>query len=135
MRTVRICVVALLGALLVAGAAAAAPANKISIKVPAYVVHSKSASYTVTISGFSRKRAIAYLFLDYTSCATSFAAEKQHPGEGKRGDFDFYGVRGLFAKPTGWTSNSIGTDHACAYLIGRASGKLLARARVTFKVH
>lgn len=128
MRQVWICAVALLGVLAIAAAAAAAPTDQISINVPVHV--SQRTIYDVTINGFSRKRAIAYLFMDYTGCARTFAAEhKRAPKEA-----DYYSVHGTFTEVSGWKSSSGGSDHACAYLIGRTSGKLLAKARVSFVV-
>lgn len=127
----RICAAALLGVLAIAGVAEAASTNRIAITMPAYVVHSKHNSYAVTLSGYSRRRAIAYLFLDYAGCARSFSAERQRA----RNASEYYGVRGSFRQVTNWKSSSPGIDHACAYLISRASGTLLAKARVAFTVH
>jgi hypothetical protein len=128
MRQVWICAMALLGAFAIAAAAAAAPTDQISINVPVHV--SQRTIYDVTINGFSRKRAVAYLFIDYTGCARTFAAEhKRAPNEA-----DYYSVHGTFTEVSGWKSSSSGSDHACAYLIGRASGKLLAKSRVSFVV-
>ena len=88
MRRVWICAVALFGVLAIAAAAAAAPTDQISINVPVHV--SQKTIYDVTINGFSRKRAIAYLFMDYTGCARTFAAEhKRAPKEA-----NFYSVHG-----------------------------------------
>jgi hypothetical protein len=132
MRQARICAVALLGVLAIAGAAGAAPRNWIAVTVPAYVVHSKTQSYNVTVRGYSRKAAIAHLFMVYTrGCARSLAAEQQRANNQSR----YYAVRGTFSEVSGWTSPWSLPDHACAYLIGRASGQLLAKAHVSFVVH
>ncbi len=129
MREMRIWAVALLGLLAIASAAVAAPADQISVTIPAHV--SQRTVYNVTLKGFSRRRAIAYLFMDYTGCARTFAAEhKRAPKQA-----DYYSVRGTFAEVSGWKSSSSGADHACAYLISRGSGTLLAKARMSFVVH
>jgi hypothetical protein len=98
------------------------------------VIHSSTSSYSVTVRGYSRKRAIAYLFLDYMGCARSVAAEHKRAQQENEA-YDFYGVNGTFTKVSGWKSPWALTDHACAYLISRASGTLLAAARVSFVVH
>jgi hypothetical protein len=131
MRQVWICAVAVLGVLAIAAAAAATPTNRITVAVPAYVVQGEKNTYNITVSGYSRRAAIAYLFLDYSGCARSYAAEHQRPREKPH----YYSVRGRFTQTTGWASSGAGTDHACAYLISRASGTLLAHARVSFIVH
>ncbi len=131
---VRICAVALAGVLLLAAAAAPAAAgaasssDQITVTVPTHV--EQRTVYDVTIHGFSSKSAIAYLFVDYAGCARSFVAERSRaPAES-----DFYAVRGTFAKVSGWKSSSAGSDHACAYLVGKTTGALLAQARVDFDV-
>lgn len=129
MRAVRICAIALVVAISITGAAAAATANTISITVPPLVTH--KIVYDLTIQGFSRKRAVAYLFVDYAGCARSFTAEHKRATN----ESDFYSVRGRFTEVSGWKSSSTGTDHACAYLVGRKSGKLLAKTHVTFQIH
>jgi hypothetical protein len=131
MRQLRICAVALLGVLAIAGAATAAPTNRIAIAMPAYVVHSNTTGYAVTLSGYSRRRAVAYLFLDYSGCARTFSAEHKRPLLKAR----FFSVNGRFTDGSAWTSPYRGSDHACAYLISRASGTLLAKARMSFIVH
>ena len=95
MRQVWICAVALFGVLAIAAAAAAAPTDQISINVPVHV--SQRTIYDVTINGFSRKRAIAYLFMDYTGCARTFAAEHKRA----RKEADYYSVHGTFAEVLG----------------------------------
>jgi hypothetical protein len=136
MRELRICALALVVvSLAVVGVAVASTTNRIGLSVPAYVVHSRTYTYAVTVSGYSRKRAIAYLFLDYSRCARSFAAEHRLV-EAKHEAYDYYGVRGKFTEVSNWRSpyGSL-TDHACAYLVSRASGALLARAHVSFLIH
>jgi hypothetical protein len=132
----RLCAVILLVvSLAIVGVAVASPTNRIGLTVPPYVVHSKTYTYAVTLRGYSRKRAIAYLFLDYSRCARSFAAEHRLV-ETKDEAYDYYGVRGKFTEVSNWKSpyGSL-TDHACAYLVSRASGTLLATAHVSFLIH
>ena len=84
----------------------------------------------MTIQGFSRVPAVAYLFVDYSPCARSFAVEhRRAPRES-----DVYAVRGSFDEISGWRSRSAGTDHACAYLISRRCGVLLASISDTFRI-
>lgn len=139
MRQVRICAVALLGVLAIAGVAGAASTNRIVITAPAYIVHSQKSAYAFTLSGYSRRRGIAYLFLDYEGCLRSVAAERQRVdnenGAANPKPYEYYGVRGSFTEVSDWKSSSAGTDHACAYLISRASGTLLTAARMSFVVH
>ena len=125
----RICAAALLAVLAIAAADAAASVDKVTIAVPANVT--PRTVYDVTLKGFSRKRAIAYLFIDYARCAGTFAAEHRRPHETP----EYYSVRGTFAEVSGWKSSSSGSDHACAYLISRASGTMLATAHVSFMIH
>jgi hypothetical protein len=134
MRQMRICAMTVLGVLAIAGAAAAAPTGWVAVTVPAYVVHSKTNAYNITVRGYSRKAAIAHLFLDYSGCARTFAAEQRRASAESFGS-RFYAVRGTFTKVSGWQSPWTGGDHACAYLIGRASGTQLATAHVSFVVH
>jgi hypothetical protein len=128
MRTVGACLVALLGALWIAPPALGARRSRITITVPAQV--KKKTVYDVTIQGFARRRAIAYLFLDYNGCAKSFTGERQRAGKAHRK----YAVHGTFAKVSGWNSSTAGIDHACAYLIGPRSGKVIASRRVAFRI-
>ena len=123
------CGLALLGAFVIAGGAAAAvPADRIAIAVPGNVT--PTVTYGMTIQGFAYKRAIAYLFVDYAGCARSFAAEHNRASSEAR----FYSVHGSFSVRSWWNSSSKGMDHACAYLLARHTGKLLAKARVSFQI-
>jgi hypothetical protein len=90
------------------------------------------ATYNVALRGVSRGPARAWMFIEYTSCAKSLAAERKlAPPK----SFVRYRVKGSFVKTSGWSSNSAVLDHACAYLVAKGSGKLLARARVSFTIH
>jgi hypothetical protein len=110
-----------------AGADAARSGNQIKILAPT-PVHSKIV-YDLTVQGFARRRASAYLFVDYSGCAASFAAEARRIPHA----YDSYSVLGTFAEVSGWKSSSAGTDHACAYLVDR-SGVQLASDRISFPV-
>ncbi len=124
-----ICAAALLGAFSITGGALAAPRDQIRISLPAHV--KKRVVYDVTVRGYSRRHATAYLFIDYTACGRSFAAESHRaPNEA-----DHYAVKGRFAKVSGWKSSSTGIDHACAYLVATSSGHVLARSRRSFRIH
>ena len=125
-----ICAAAVLGAFSVAGVAVAAQrAVEIQISIPAHI--RRHTVYDVTIQGFSRVPAVAYLFVDYSRCARSFAVEhRRAPREA-----DVYAVRGTFDEVSGWRSSSAGTDHACVYLISRSSRLLLASIFDTFAIH
>jgi hypothetical protein len=129
-----ICAAALLGAFPAAGAALSRPADRrpadqIQVSVPARV--NQRSVYDVTIRGFSRTHATAYVFIDYSACARSFAAERRRaPNES-----DDYAVKGSFAEVSGWKSSSADIDHACAYLIATPSGSVLASARLSFEIH
>ena len=120
---------ALLGVLaLVAGAAQARPVDHIAIIVPGNVT--PRVVYNVTIRGFARRRAVAYLFVDYLGCARTFSAEHNRAPH----ESEYYVVRGTFAEVSGWSSSNSGMDHACAYLVATRSGHVLARARVSFEI-
>ncbi|MGB9185999.1 MAG: hypothetical protein WCB67_18250 [Solirubrobacteraceae bacterium] len=118
-------------ATLVAGlgqaAADAVRPNQITIVAPTSV--RSQIVYDVTVQGFARRRASAYLFVDYGGCPASFAAEARRAGHG----YDSYPVLGSFAEVSGWKSSSAGTDHACAYLVDR-SGVQLASDRISFPI-
>ena len=119
-----------LGAFSVAGAAVAAQrAVEIKISLPAHI--RRYSVYDVTIQGFSRVPAVAYLFVDYSPCARSFAVENRRA----RRESDVYPVKGRFDEISGWRSNSAGTDHACVYLVSRRSRVLLASIFDTFSIH
>ena len=75
----------------------------------------KGSVYDVTLRGYSHHRAKAWLFIDYSGCATSFAVEKRRAAE----EADSYLVKGKFSEISGWKSSSTGLDHACAYLVVR----------------
>ncbi len=85
----------------------------------------RNSVYDVTISGFSRRRARAYLFIDYQGCAKSFSVEQSRAVD----EADIYSVRGSFADTSGWKSSQLGTDHACAYLVSPAGSVLAAGQR------
>jgi hypothetical protein len=91
---------------------------------------SKGSVYDVTLTGYARRRATAYVFIDYLKCAPTLAAENQRDAQ----ESYVYKVRGRFAQTTGWKSAAGGTDHACAYLVSPATGALLAVARQAFQV-
>jgi hypothetical protein len=129
MRAIGVCLVAV-GALWIAAAALGSGADRITIGVSSDPT--VGATYDITLRGASHKPARAWLFIEYTRCAKSFAAERKHapPQSSVR-----YPVNGSFAKTSGWQSNSTVVDHACAYLVAKGAGKLLARARVSFTIH
>lgn len=122
------CVAALVGALCLAPPGAAAVDGRIGITVSPHV--KTDTAYNISIQGFARRAAIAYLFLDYAGCAKSIAVERQHPGTAHRR----YPVNGAFTKVSGWSSSGTGVDHACAYLVGRQSGSMIAIKRVVFRI-
>jgi hypothetical protein len=108
-------------------ARAGAPANQILITPPSHV--RSQVVYDITVRGYVRRRATAYLFVDYSGCATTLTAEARRAQHA----FYSYPVSGSFAEVSGWKSSSVGTDHACAYLIARA-GTQLASARIALPV-
>lgn len=105
----------------------AAPSNGIAVTAPTQV--KRGAVYDVSVSGFSRRRAKAYLFIDYQGCAKSLSAEQSRAA----GESAIYSVKGLFGQTTGWMSSQVGTDHACAYLVSNA-GSVLATAKRSYSV-
>lgn len=121
------CAAVVLGTLCLGGVASASRSERIQISAPSRVKQHQV--YDVTIRGFSRHRATAYLFVDYSGCARSFATEKNRAS----GESDSYSVKGSFAEVSGWKSSSAGVDHACAYLVAGA-GQLLSRAKLAFSV-
>jgi hypothetical protein len=133
MYSAAMCAVAL-GVALVTGPALASSTNTITISVPAHVVAgTKSAqTYAVSVHGFARGGANAYLFIDYLGCAKSFATEYHRAGKDARSRWT---VSGAFRGISYWNSDYAGIDHACGYLIGQRSGKLLATAKVSFRIH
>ena len=109
-------------------AAGAQPADQIQVSVPVHI--RPRAVYDVTIHGFARTRSTAYLFIDYSSCARSFAVERRRaPNES-----DDYAVSRRFTEISGWRSSSAGIDHACAYLVATRSGRVLASVRRAFTI-
>jgi hypothetical protein len=121
------CAAAVLGTLCLGGVASAHRSQHIQISAPSRVKQHQV--YDVTIRGFSRRRATAYLFVDYSGCARSLGVEKNRAS----GESDSYSVKGSFAEVSGWKSSSTGVDHACAYLVA-GGGQLLSRAKVAFTV-
>jgi hypothetical protein len=117
-----------LGTLCLGGVASAHRSEHIQISAPSRVKQHQV--YDVTIRGFSRHRATAYLFVDYSGCARSLAVEKHRASS----ESDSYSVKGSFAEISGWKSSSTGVDHACAYLV-TGGGQLLSRAKLAFSVH
>jgi hypothetical protein len=119
------------------GCAALAPAasgqasgQRDSIEVMAPSQASVNGVYDVTISGYSRDRAKAYVFIDYDRCARSFAVERQRASQ----ESETYSVKGSFAETSGWKSPAVGSDHACAYLVASDSGAVVATARQTYRI-
>jgi hypothetical protein len=110
-----------------AAAGAAPTGNQIKIVTPTPV--RSQVVYNLTVRGFARRRARAYLFVDYSGCAASFAAEARRAPH----SFARYPVLGNFVEVSGWKSSSAGTDHACAYLVAR-SGVQLASDRISFPI-
>ncbi|MGH2869141.1 MAG: hypothetical protein ACRDNK_16470 [Solirubrobacteraceae bacterium] len=110
-----------------AAAGAARPGDRIRIVAPTLV--RSQIVYDLTVQGFARRRASAYLFVDYSGCASSFAAEARRVPHAH----DSYAVVGRFAEVSGWRSSSAGTDHACAYLVSH-SGVQLASDRISFPI-
>ena len=53
--------------------------------------------YDVSVSGFSRRRAKAYLFIDYQGCAKSFGPSRAVPPASPT----TYSVKGLFRRDDG----------------------------------
>jgi hypothetical protein len=120
--------VAVVAALSLTAPALGRPATQIRIVIPAHAQRSKV--YNVTVQGFSPVRARAYLFVDYSPCASTFAAE-QHQASRESAS---YRVRGRFAQVSGWNSSAAGTDHACAYLVANSSGNVIASQKVSFQI-
>lgn len=110
----------------IGGTAAASRLEHIAISMPRHV--KKDDVYDVTLRGYSHHRAKAWLFIDYSGCARSFAVEKQRASA----EADSYLVKGKFSEISGWKS-SRGVDHACAYLVV-VGGHVVARARTAFSV-
>jgi hypothetical protein len=110
-----------------AAAGAAPPGNQIEIVAP--TAARSRIVYDLTVHGFARHRASAYLFVDYSGCAARFTAEARRAPHA----YDGYAVVGSFAKVSGWKSSSAGTDHACAYLVDRSRVQL-ASDRISFPI-
>jgi hypothetical protein len=109
--------------------AVAAPSRleHVAISMPRHV--KKGNVYDVTLRGYSHHRAKAWLFIDYSGCATSFAVEKHRAAD----EADSYRVKGRFSEISGWKSSTTGVDHACAYLVV-GGGHVVARAKTSFSV-
>jgi hypothetical protein len=112
---------------MLAGGALARSGNRLTAKVAPHV--RAGTAYDVTVRGVARRRAHVYLYVDYNPCAGSAAAERLRLGSNGY----VYAVKGSFAEVSGWRSSGPGIDHVCAYLV--ADGHLLARARVSFRIH
>jgi hypothetical protein len=109
--------------------ALAASTNRIAIGISADA--RVGMIYNITLRGTSDGAATAWMFLNYARCPKSFAVERKLA---PKKSFVSYRVNGRFVKTSGWSSNSAVVDHACAYLVAKGSGKLLARARVSFAI-
>ena len=134
MRTAVIWTVASI-ALVIAASASAAQSNRVSIVVPTHALVGTKTSpetYEVSVQGFARRAANAYVFIDYAGCAKSFAAEYKRAGKHGRARWP---VDGSFQQNSYWGSDFAGVDHACGYLVAKGSGTVLASARVTFRIH
>lgn len=112
----------------VAGGVARTQRDRIQVAAPAQA--QASHVYDVTISGYARRRAHAYVFIDYGGCASSLAVERQRAAN----QSDGYVVKGGFAETSGWKSPAPGEDHACAYLVASGSGAVLATARQSYRI-
>jgi hypothetical protein len=130
MRKAGVCLVAVFGVWLVAATAVAATANQIKITVSSDPT--VGATYNVTLRGTSRGPANAWLFIEYSGCAKSFAAERRLA---PKKSFVRYRVNGSFVRVSGWASNSAVLDHACAYVVANGSSTTLARSRISFRIH
>jgi hypothetical protein len=130
MRKAGVCLVAVLGVWLVAATAVAATGNQIEVAVSSDPT--VGATYNVTLHGASRGPANAWLFIEYSGCAKSFAAERRLA---PKKSFVHYRVNGSFVRVSGWASNSAVLDHACAYVVANGSSATLARARISFRIH
>jgi hypothetical protein len=108
--------------------AATAGANRIAIDSPDGARARRG--YNITIHGFAHRRARAFIFVDYLGCARSFGVERRRAGKA----WYSYAVTGAFSKVSGWKSSTAGVDHACAYLIDHRSGRVLATARIAFRI-
>ena len=75
MRAIGACLVSV-GALWLAAAALGSGADRITIGVSSDPT--VGATYNITLGGASHKPARAWLFIEYTRCAKSFAAERKH---------------------------------------------------------
>jgi hypothetical protein len=134
MRKSGVCLVVIIGALAIAAYASAAGRNRIHVSVPAHVAQHRV--YDVTVTGYARHRARAYLFIDYAGCAKSFAAERRRARVEKAFvGLVTYRVHWTFSEVSGWKSSSKGADHACAYLVAHGSGRVLAHDRISFRIH
>ncbi len=102
--------------------------DRIQVTAPARARINRT--YDVTISGYARRHARAYVFIDYGGCASSLSVERQRAA----GQSDEYPVKGSFAQTSGWKSKAAGEDHACAYLADPGSGAVLATARQAYRI-
>jgi hypothetical protein len=134
MRKAVIWTVALMASV-IAAAASAARSNQISITVPTHaLVGTKKTpeTYGVSVKGFARRTANAYLFIDYAGCAKSFSAEYKRAGRDGRVHWP---VNRSFQHTSYWGSDYAGVDHACGYLLAKGSGTVLASSQVRFRIH
>jgi hypothetical protein len=134
MRKAVIWTVALMASV-IAASASAAPSNQISITVPTHALVGTKKSpetYEVSVKGFARRPAYAYLFIDYAGCAKSFSAEYKRAGKDGRARWP---VDGSFQHNSYWGSDYAAVDHACGYVLAKGSGTVLASSRVTFRIH
>ena len=134
MRNAVIWTVALM-AFVIAASASAAQSNQVTITVPTHALVGTKKSpetYEVSVQGFARRPADAYVMIDYAGCAKSFAAEYKRAGKDGRVRWP---VDGSFQHNSYWGSDFAGVDHACGYLVAKGSGTVLASSRVTFRIH
>ena len=124
----RVALLIAIGTALATQAATAVASGRDTIRIlpPAAVV--KNTTFDLTITGRARRRAVAYLFVDYLGCAPTLAAELHRNARAS----DHYVVDGAFAEVSGWVPPSVGTDYACAYLVSH--GVPLASARLPMTV-
>lgn len=124
----RVALLFAVSAALAAPAAAALASERDTIRIipPGAVV--RNTTFDLTITGHARRRALAYLFVDYLGCAPTLADELRRDARAS----DRYVVDGTFAELSGWVPPSAGTDYACAYLVRH--GVALASARLPMAV-
>ncbi len=109
--------------------ASALARNRYQIEVSVQTNVHRNVAYAVTVIGFSTRKEKAVLFVDYASCGSTPAVEVH------RLDAELaYTVKGAFSKVSGWKSSLARRDHACAYLVDRKTGRVLARGSRTYPV-